>query len=1373
MGMKWTHEQKQVISLRNRNILVSAAAGSGKTATLVERIIQRITQGDNPIDIDRLLVVTFTKAAAAEMRERVGNAIEQKRQEQPNNQHLKRQSLLLHSAQITTIDSFCLSVIQDYFHEINLDPVFRIAEEEELTLLQHDVVMEILEEEYEQGREDFLSFAQAYGGKHQDLNLEGYVLKLYRFSESCPWPEKWLEEMDQKLETGRRLAEEPWLKSLLRITHCELEECKRINQRAQDLCNEIDGPYTYLDALQEDEDLLIELLAAKDYKAELTAFDRIKFKALSRKSMPDCDPGKKEQAKILRNQVKECLQSLKKEFYFQSFEEMEEDQKKAAIPAQVLIRLTLAFHKKFAEKKADKKVLDFSDIEHFALRILVEEENGRITARTPAKELRRHYEEIMIDEYQDSNEVQETILRSISREEEGKPNVFMVGDVKQSIYRFRLAKPELFLEKYNTYSKEDSLCQRIDLHKNFRSREEILCGINELFYKIMGKDFGQIEYDSDAALYPGASYLPVKQRTPDSLEQGQADSLSAGQGTQGSTEQEQMVSLSAEQSTQGSTEQERMAFLSAGQRGQENKVELVLLAGSKEEEQEEQETQEEELSEDQEEYNEKELEALHCARLIRNLLEEGFLVQGKGSDGNPVLRKCEYKDIVILLRTMSGWAEVFAQVLEEQGIPAAAATQSGYFNVPEIKWLLNYLRMLDNPQQDIPASNVLLSPFAGLSHNELAAVRIEAPAGQGIYENALWYEKQGEKEEIREKLQLFFEIFRKLRERSTILTVPELLAELYELTGYDCYVAAMPSGEGRYDNILMFSEKAAAFERSSYRGLFQFIRYVERLIKYEIDYGEASTESENSNAVRIMSIHKSKGLEFPIVFLCGTTKRFNLMDIREKIVFHPDQGIALDYVDEEMRTAVPTLKKKMLQNLILEETLSEELRLLYVAMTRAKEKLYLSGYIADEKKAFRKWEGRSSALGEKLYYTALCRAACYMDFIGPALKELPSCRRTIVKEEELHRYRRERKRKKYKQVQEFLYPDFNSLPYDEAKKKEIREYLMFSYPFEAERLLPVKTSVSELKKKAMEEEDFEIPALFPMQDKEGEEDYEETSTAFETGTTQSQGTENVLEAGVLKSPKTETILETRTEKSQGTETILEAGTLKSLKTETILETGTEKSQGTKNILEAETTQSQGTKTILETGTLKYQGTFPEFLKEQQELKGTDRGTLYHKVLECLPLTKQMGRAEIKKEIERLSREEKISERDLDKIDISRLERFYACPAAARMRKAKEKGKLRQEQPFVLAVPAKELYGIDSMEPILIQGIIDVFFEEGDGLVLLDYKTDYIPKNREDILIQKYSKQIELYKRALEEITGKRVLEKIIYSFSLQKEIPIR
>ena len=671
MGMTWTEDQKKVIELRNRNILVSAAAGSGKTAVLVERIITMITEGEHPLDVDKLLIVTFTNAAAAEMRERIGTAIDKRLLEEPGNAHLQKQSKLLHSAQITTIHSFCLNVIRNNFNKIDLDPGFRIADEAELKLLKGDVLEEVLEKWYEKEDEKFLQFTEAYAPGKTDAPIEEMVLKLHGFSMSYPWPKRWLEERkeDFSIDSVEELAQCKWMQEITDMVNAVLEDCIRKNEEALRLCAEPDGPQPYREALSADRELLDELKAETEFSKLQQVVSEIKWKALSRKKAPnEVEEEKKEWVKSLREEVKTAIKNLQKQFFFQSAEEMIENMQHVKPAMEALIDLVIDFSKAFTEKKEEKHLVDFNDFEHFALEILVEEKDGFMEPSEVAKEYAEHFAEILIDEYQDSNMVQETILTSISREKQGNPNIFMVGDVKQSIYKFRLAKPELFVQKYDTYTEEESLYQKIILKKNFRSRNGVLHSINFIFYQIMQRVLGNIEYDAEAALYTGA-------------------------------------------------------FFPAYPDGREEEESEVLLVSDARLDAEGAETDEEEA---EQEYSKLELEARAIGERIKELVnvDSGLQIVDKMSG---TYRTCGYGDIVILLRTMSGWSEVFTETLMAQGIPAYSDTQSGYFSTLEVKTMLSYLMILDNPKQDIPLASVLRSILGGMTSEEMAKIKSTIP----------------------------------------------------------------------------------------------------------------------------------------------------------------------------------------------------------------------------------------------------------------------------------------------------------------------------------------------------------------------------------------------------------------------------------------------------------------------------------------------------------------------------------------------------------------------------------------------------------------------------------------------------------------------
>lgn len=1282
-GVSWTSDQQKVIDLRNRNILVSAAAGSGKTAVLVERIIKMISEGENPVDVDRLLVVTFTNAAAAEMRERILQAIEKKLDSMPDNKHLQKQMMLIHSAQITTIHSFCLNVIRNHFNVIDLDPSFRIADEAELTLLRADVIEELLEDQYEKAEEDFTTFVECYASGKSDAALEELILQLYRFSMSYPWPMEWLEAQKESfsLESVESLQETEWMKGLLEYIKSMTGDLMYRNKQAREIANGIGGPYMYDEALQEDQLLIRDLMEADSYHQYSEILENLKWKALSRKKDEAVDLSKREQVKAIREEVKKAITDIKKNYFYQSEEEMLSDLQKVAPVMNVLIDLTIEFAKRFAKAKEEKNLVDFNDLEHFALNILVNKTDGEVSPSTVAVDLSEYYEEILIDEYQDSNLVQETILTSISKKNIGRNNLFMVGDVKQSIYKFRLARPELFMEKFRSYSLEDSKEQRIDLHANFRSRAVVLACTNYIFEQIMTKKLGDIDYDDDAALNPGAVFEPTDENI--------------------STTTEVLLVTDEEFDKQ----EELLA-----------KEDNEFGNSSEKRESNEEKT---ELDKEQEEYTVRELEARAIGLRIKELVhsETGLKVWNKE-------KKCyetaKYSDIVILLRTMSGWSQTFADTLMSMGIPAFSDTQTGYFSTIEIRTILNMLRVIDNPRQDIPLTAVLHSKMVGLSTTDLAIIRggkedcdmydaakhyIDSHSNEEVAEDLGIDEIVGkqESEEIVRKLTVFFQRLENYRDCLAYTSIHELIWLILQDTGYYNYVSSMPAGDRRKANIDMLIERAVQYEATSYHGLFQFVRYIEKLHKYDIDFGEAVTVGEGENTVRIMSIHKSKGLEFPIVFVAGMSKVFNNQDARSKLVLHPDLGIGPDYVDPKLRIKSPTLLKKFIQKRIVLENLGEELRVLYVALTRAKEKLILTGYVPSVGDKLNKWADTKDQTDRALMFQKLALAGNYFDWIMPSLIRHKDCidllqqynitpgvnlepnkerdieanfeiktvdvLRTV--EEEVARQLVNADKK-----QQLLEWDTDKV-YEENIREEIHEQLNYEYPFANEVKLHAKVTVSELKKLGQMIDDEESMQL-----------YEETD------------------------PK---------------EPAMEDSSL-----------------------------------------------YPNFMLESVPVQGARRGTVYHKVLECIPILEQPTVAKIREAITSLVEKTIITEDEAAVINPYQIVAFMKSDIGKRIKLASKQGKIYREQQFVFSVKANEIRkDLMSEEPILVQGIVDCFFEEEGKVIIVDYKTDHIPKEGgEEILRNRYKIQLDYYQRAIEQITGKKVSQRILYSFALEKEVEV-
>lgn len=1175
MGVMWTEDQKKVIELRDRNILVSAAAGSGKTAVLVERIMEMVCDETHPVDVDRLLVVTFTKAAASEMKERVGAAIRKRLEEQPNNGYLQKQETLVHHAQITTIDSFCSYILRNHFGEIDLDPAFRVADEGELKLLKKDILKELLEEEYEKKEQKFLHFVECYAtGKNDDV-LEDLILKLYEFSTSDPFPEEWLEHL---IKSQGVQEHEKILEHVRRIVESLLQE----NEQAIELCQGFGGPVFYEDALQQDKILLEDCLACSTYEEYSAVIRGRSFQALSRKKMPpETEEEKKEAVKTVRNHMKKALESLEKQFFYMPAEVIFEAAKLAEPAKRELVELTLAFSRRFAERKRKRNIVDFSDMEHLALKILVTREDGECVPTDVARGYAEYFAEIMIDEYQDSNLVQELILTSISKKALGGNNLFMVGDVKQSIYRFRQARPELFMEKQETYTLTESTSQRINLSKNFRSRKEVLDTVNFLFERMMIKELGNITYDAEAALYLGAS-------------------------------------------------------MAEPEKAEDVEAELMLLNLPEEE--------------TEEKLDKAELEAAMVATRILELTESAKVTDKKTGE----LRPARLGDMVILLRSMTGWSDTFSNVLGAYGIPTVTGSSTGYFSAMEVQTVLNYLRVLDNQKQDIPLSAVLHSPIGNLDSAEMAKIRAAYPEVP-YHEACVRYGAEGTDENIQKKLKVFWTLTESLRREAEYLPIHKLLWEIYDKTSYEQIVRLQPNGAVRAANLQMLIQKALDFESTSYRGLFNFVRYIENLQKYEVDYGVAESSAGNENAVRIMSIHKSKGLEFPIVFVSGLAKRFNKQDARERIAMHPDLGLGTDAIDPEKRIKVPTLHKKMIQKQIELESLGEELRVLYVALTRAKEKMVMTASLKNAAEEVQKLV-REKEYCERGRYESLCGGGSFLDWILEVSggEKTPFAWRFVTLESLTQ--------KKVEQAVLQQY-DYAALRMEKGEvSEELQERFSYSYPHMAEMSIPGKVSVSELKKAAVEEdvrEMFEEPEIVPY--------------------------------------------------------------------------------------------------------------IPAFLREERKGSATERGTAYHRIMECMDLSGIRHSNQVKERIEQLVLQGKITQTAAESVNAYEIYLFCQSNLCKRILEAEKMGNLYKEQPFVIAKPAREVGGeYDSDKEVLVQGIMDVYFEEADGLVLVDYKTDYV-KTREE-LVKRYETQLLIYRDALEQLTGKKVKECMIYSFCLGEEI---
>lgn len=1367
MAMNFTPDQQRVIDTRNANILVSAAAGSGKTAVLVERIIQMITDEKKPVDIDRLLIVTFTSAAAAQMRERISRAVSGKLDENPESEHLQRQASLIHNALITTIDSFCLFVIRNNFNEIGLDPAFRVADESEVKMLEADVMGKLLEQAHTEPTERFLYFIESYSTGTNEKKIEEAILRLYHFSMSYPFPEEWLMERlaDYRVSDVGELPDKKWFQCALAYIRTILQECRDRLQQALAIAGSAGGPVQYAETLAADIELIERLSGTSDYNALYDLFTYSSFARLSTKKMEGVEPVLKDMVKAIRDEVKKSVADLKKFLFQISVEDTLNDMAVCQEAVEELVSLTLAFKQMLDQSKRDKNVIDFSDMEHFALQILLKkDEDGKIVPSNTALELQDFFEEIMIDEYQDSNEVQELLLKCISGEDKGRFNRFMVGDVKQSIYKFRLARPEIFMEKYDTYVisdgdvvRNDNAAKkvRIDLSMNFRSRREVTDSTNFICGQLMTAKVGNVEYDERAALYVGASYPEPP----------------------GGREEKDIYRT------------ELMIATPDSLLAQDFEEEGNIRQGTTPK------------------YSEKEIEAVMVAERIRQLVGSFPVTDAATGETRPA----KYSDIVLLFRATAGWDEDFRRILSERGIPVHVTSRAGYFETLEIQGIVSFLRVLDNPLQDVPLFGVLKLPYFDFSETEITYIRCFAreflerqvqrenkssvkklflyeqiklyytivygmdmsdtegaktgegssvllnkgygkmlgkgsgetsDCGDGLSgaDRELAEEMRGEcgQENIvsRAKLERFLSTLIQYRQKVAYTPIKELLQQLIADTSYDAYVGSMPGGDQRIANIELLLEKAGAFQNTSFYGLFHFIRYLETIQEQEVDFGEANILDENADVVRIMTIHKSKGLEFPICFVCGLSKQFNQMDMRQAILMDVELGVGVDYIDPGLRVKRRTMRKNVVAQRMKEDTRGEDLRVLYVALTRAKEKLILTGFLNDFDRKLANNLYLTMESDEKLPYSVMMGAVSYMDMILAALIRHP-CMQDALEErglaytahplpyadipieivlyQEAENLEEKLKMQVRQQGREIaLEEELAGMAENQELKTALYEKLHFIYPHRDLEGLTVKTTVSELKKASYEEAFAESEELIVMPRERYIPSFAVEMQADMAEVSESADMENMPEVS-------------------------------------------------ENV---------------ETG------------RPARAQSGIQYGTAVHKVMELLSFSESLrventgdaGSADeektrkrlyavLKSEQEQWIAEGTVTPDELACVSMSKMLCFFQSSLSQRMIAANQRNELFKEQPFVLGISADKVKpSFPPTETVLIQGVIDVFFYENDEIVLADYKTDKVSCKEE--LVRRYRTQLDYYQMALEQITGKKVKERYLYSFYLQEEIVV-
>lgn len=1265
---KWTEDQKAAIEKRGSNILLSAAAGSGKTAVLVQRILEIMLDKQKPIDIDKLLIVTYTNAAASEMKQRIGEAIakeldillksDKETMDFKSISHVRRQITLLNKANITTIHSFCLKVVRKHFQMLDgeLDPNFRIGDTVELELMKSEIIDELFEEKYEKiingdNSEDsrqFMYLIESYCNKTDDQNLKDIIYDVANFISSNPWPEKWLNEMAEafNLDNVEQLENNIWIQNIKEEAKSDINMAITMTQSVLKLA-EGNEELNYEDTFIDDINILNKLLEKSyDSFAELyKAFLNFKFSTLKR-SKKGADEKLKERCKEVRDKiVKSKIKDLQAKILFRNPEEIVMDFKKLYPIIREIANVTIEFRNKFNVKKQELNVIDFSDLERFSLEILMDKTSNsdNLIPTKVAEDYRNYFEEVLVDEYQDTNLLQDTIVQLVSR----GSNLFMVGDVKQSIYKFRLANPELFMDKYNKYkaiseidSADDNAgndmsvklnnleCDelvsqgiRIDLDKNFRSRKEVLEAVNYVFEQVMSERVGEMNYTGKARLNPGLTF-----------EKSEQDLLTAGN------------------------------------------VELNIIDYSDNGDQ----------ANLEEDLTKIELEAKFTANRIKRLINDDYKVF---DSDNKVYRDVKFKDIAILMRTTSTWSSVFLEELLNQGVPVYSDTTAGYFEAIEVKTVISLLKLIDNPIQDIPLLTVLRSPIVGLNANELASIRASFKE-ETFYNCVADYIENSEDGVEKDKLTAFMDKLYVWREKANEVMIDELLWLLYRETDYYTYAGAMPGGAQRQANLRMLFYYARRFESTDSKGLFSFIRFIEKIQnRLSNDMGAAKLLGENENVVRIMSIHKSKGLEFPVVLVAGMGKQFNMSDLSRPIILHHKLGFGAVYVDVKKRVKYDTISKAAIKYKMRLETLSEEMRILYVAMTRAKEKLILVGTITDVKKQAAKWCSYVDYDEKKLPWFYVKEAKNYLDWVAAAVSRHENGK--VIRDAAGHGFIGTniiagdmwdvRIITKNELIDIDINDDDKDDKFDDIKDwgnrkcgKNIVERMNWKYPNQRYSKLPTKLSVSEIKN-------------------------QKSDSLFEKN--------NVSDEKELIVPK------------------------------------------------------------------------PKFMEEQKKITPAQRGTAIHLLMrhiieELKNEIKNNGLeyADVDGFIDIMIDREILTEEQKKVIPIKKIVQFFKSGLAERIVNAEI---VKCEVPFNLKLDENYIYDktVENPANILVQGIIDCYFEEKGKIILVDYKTDYVKDISEiDIVKQRYKEQINIYTKAIESILKIKVSEKYLYLFSVDKAV---
>ena len=1292
MGVKWTPEQESAIiapkdsSLDNQTLLVAAAAGSGKTAVLVERIITRLKDMDNPLSVQELMVVTFTKAAAQEMSARIGLALAkamESTEDAAMQERLERQLNLLPSAHISTLHSFCQWVIRSYFYKLDINPTARIGNEAEMALLQQEVLGDLLTKSYEEGLYNIYELADFFSDDKSDAGLTAKIMSLYNFAMSLANPDGWLRKALEPYKEAMTInpSDTLWGQYMWDNHVAVIDRIRERLERMEQILLDPVGPHKWQNIYDNQLAALSMLSGAEtwDDMGEACKHTDTFIKDRFNKLGEEVDPSLQAEFKSLGSQNKDDLKAMQAAV-FTVPEATLQEQFKAQYPIiKGLVELTIAFHKAYRDMKQEQGIMDFSDLEHLCLALLVEP--GTEDDPQPsdvAKELQDTFKEIMVDEYQDTNGVQETIINLISRVD----NRFYVGDVKQAIYSFRMADSSLFMEKYNTYGGTDAVERRIDLAKNFRSHENILAATNFLFYQIMTEEAAELNYTEAESLIPGR----IVEDAPEDWIGGD--------------------------------------------------VELQLLDVSKD-------TLSASESDEDEggdpENNERELD------FIIQKIKEIHGAKKKVQNPDGTFRQIEWRDFAILRRSLAGWGTRAVEAMRQAGIPAVVNERDGYFEAQEIQLLLALLSIIDNPEQDLPMAAVLHSGLVGLDANELGALRL---SGEG----SLWSLMPAYAEEAQdERLLAFIDHMERWRTLSRRHGVTDLLWDIYESQDYVNYVGAMPNGLVRRANVLALYDRAKGYEASGFRGLFRFLRFVESLRDSNQDMPLANVVSEADNVVRLMTIHKSKGLEFPVVFLSGMQKKFNMMDLRSELLIDKNAGLGLKGYFPDIRVSFPTMPWFYVKDVKEAALKAEEQRILYVALTRARDKLFLTGFV----KGFKNSAGKLSSLGELINNVAavegqqlptdiITQANTYLEWLimgftrhldggnplrvaieyeGSTYFDLPDkkCRIKV----EIHDgslygdldYKADIDETTINKVRELQAVNSVELP------QEIIDRFNYTYPYSDATRRTAKISVSELKRRFQERE---------------------------------------LEAGTIDTLNEPIVTVDTGVKRAVSDAILDQAIKLDIKSSSNVEAKDTNAAGLPITGASDVTVSSD-----ELANSVF-GRKPQALQSEEDvLTGAQWGTLMHEAMQWLPLA-QYTQASLTKELDALVMKGTFTEEERNLLSDTSLYKFFSSDLGKRLINAK---RIERELPFSMLFEGKRVYDtLEDGENLFLQGIIDTAFEEDGEWVLVDYKTDRV-KSGED-LIKRYKIQMDLYKEALQRLTGMPVKACYIYSFRLHDAIII-